>query len=257
MKTSLKAGLFGVLALASFAPVAQADDDAGPFTGSATLTSDYRFRGISASDRGAAVQGSVQYDHSSGLYANIWASTIDFNDEATYDSSVEVDFTAGYNHAFSDETSAGIKAVYYWYADADVPATFAEYNYWEFIANVEHDFGVASVSGEVAWSPDYFLETGNALAFTVGVAVPVLDSFAFFDGGLEASANVGHQSVEDYFAPDDGVNYVYWDVGATASWGIFAFDVRYVDTDLNLAECFGTENCEGGVVLSVTASLPE
>ena len=61
----------------------------------------------------------------------------------------------------------------------------------------------ASVSGEVAWSPDNFDETGDAVAFTGGVAVPVLDNFAFFDGGLEVSANVGHQSIEDDVAVDD------------------------------------------------------
>ena len=252
MTKTLKAGLFSALALASIAPAAQADDQGawGPFTAGVSLTSDYRFRGISQSDRDAAIQGWVQYDHSSGLFANIWMSNVDFNDAATYDSSIEVDLTAGYNYALSEQTGLGIKAVYYWYADADTPPGFGEYDYFEIIANASHDFGMAAVSGEVAWSPEYFGETGDAVAVTGGVSVPLMDSFAFFDGGLKASGQVGYQWL------DQGVDYFHYNVGATATWGIFDVDVRWVDTDLNKAECFATDNCDGGIVLSVTAALP-
>lgn len=252
MTKAWKAGLFGALALASIAPAAQADDEGawGPFTAGVSLTSDYRFRGISQSDRDAAIQGWVQYDHASGFFANIWASNIDFNDELSYDSSIEVDLTAGYNYALSEQTGLGIKAVYYWYADADTPPGLADYDYFEILGSVSHDFGKASVTGEIAWSPDYFQETGDALALTGGVSVPLMDSFAFFDGGLKASAQVGYQWL------DQGTDYFHYNIGATATWGIFDVDVRWVDTDLNKAECFGTDNCDGGVVLSVTAALP-
>lgn len=246
-----KAGLFGAIALASLAPVAQAaEGEWGPFTAGASLTSDYRFRGISQSSRDAAVQGWIQYDHSSGFYANIWASTIDFDDAATYDSGVEIDLTAGYIHQFSENTSLGVKAIYYWYADADTPPLAPDYDYWEFLANVTHDFGAAEIDVEVAWSPEFFAESGDAIALTGGVTVPILDSFAFFDGGLKASAAVGHQWL------DTGPDYLYWDIGATATWGLFDFDVRWHDTDLNTAQCGFTDNCEGGIVLSVTANLP-
>lgn len=246
-----KAGLFGALSFLTIAPAAQADEGAwGPFTAGATLTSDYRFRGNSNSNREAAVQGWVQYDHASGFFGNIWASTIDFEDEFTYDSSVEVDFTVGYNHMFSEKTGATVKAIYYWYADADVPAGMPEYDYFELAAALGHDFGVANVSGEIAWSPDFFGETGDAVALTGEVVVPILDSFLFFDGGLAASGHIGHQWV------DQGPDYLYYDLGATATWGIISVDLRWHDTDLNRAECSFTDWCEGGVVLSVSADLP-
>ncbi|MDZ4740999.1 MAG: TorF family putative porin [Alphaproteobacteria bacterium] len=251
MKTSMwKAGLFGVVSMASLAPLAQAEEGAwGPVTGGAALTSDYRFRGISQSDRDAAVQGWLQYDHASGFFFNVWASSIDFND-APIDSSVEVDFTAGYNFNLGPETTGSAKAVYYWYADADIPSGAPEYDYWELIGSVGHDFGKFSMTGEITYSPDYFLESGDAWALTGGVAVPVMDTFLFFTDGLEASAHVGHQ----WF--DAGVDYMYYDFGATASWGQFALDVRWVDADLNTSECGFTQNCEGGIVLTVSAELP-
>ena len=263
MKTKTwKAGLFGVLALASFAPVAHADGDAapawGPFTAGVALTSDYRFRGLSQADRDAAVQGWVQYDHASGFFGNIWGSYIDFNDGGVFttdDSNVEIDLTAGYNHSFSDKTSGTIKGVYYWYADADYLPGSNDYDYFELIASLSHDFGVAGVSGELAWSPDYFGESGDAVSLKGGVTYPVMDKFLFM-GALTASANLGYQWIDEngtFGTPD----YVYFDIGATAEWDLFAIDLRWVDTDLDNGECYGgTTLCEGGVVLTLTANLP-
>jgi uncharacterized protein (TIGR02001 family) len=260
MKTNMwTAGLIGALSLISIAPAAQADDEAGawaPFTAGMTLTSDYRFRGISNSNRDAAAQGWVQYDHASGFFGNIWASTIDFQDATplvpatNYDSTVEVDFTVGYNHAFSEQTSAGLKVVYYWYADADTPAGMPDYDYLDVIASASHAFGDIGVTGEVAWSPDNFAESGDAIAVTGGASYPIMDSFLFFEDGLEASAHAGYQWLD---GPGD---YFFYDIGATASWGIISVDVRWVSTDIDNIDCSLADNCEGGVVLSVSADLP-
>ena len=45
-------------------------------TANVGLTSDYRFRGVSQSNNGAAVQGGVDYAHSSGLYLGNWNSSV-------------------------------------------------------------------------------------------------------------------------------------------------------------------------------------
>lgn len=251
MKVStFKLGLLGVIAMSTLAPIAQAEDSPwGPITAGVSLTSDYRFRGVSQSDRDAAVQGWIQYDHASGFFANIWASSIDFND-APVDSNVEVDLSAGYNFKLGGDTNASVRALYYWYADADIQSGDPEYDYWEFAAGLEHSFGNVTVTGDLAYSPDFFNETGDAWALTGGASVPVLDSFAFFTGGLEASAHVGHQWI------DQGVDYLYYDFGATAKWEQFSVDLRWVDTDMNTAECGSVHNCDGGIVLSVSADLP-
>ncbi len=247
---SLKTALLGALAVACIAPAAQAADASGPFSGGVSLTSDYRFRGISQSDRDPALQGWVQYDHASGAFANVWFSTIDFNDEASYDSSVEVDLTAGYNFKLGENTGASVKAVYYWYADADTPAGDPEYDYWEFAVGATHDYGKVSVKAELAYSPDFFEERGDAWALSGGASVPVTDSFLFFTGGLTASANVGHQWL------DIGTDYLFYDIGVGTSWKNISLDLRWVDTDLNKAQCGTTDWCEGGLVVSVSAAFP-
>jgi uncharacterized protein (TIGR02001 family) len=269
MKTSLLAGMFGVLALASIAPLAHAEDEAGPFSAGVTLTSDYRFRGQSQTGREAAIQGYVQAEFA-GFFANVWASNIDFNDEAlgvtSDDSSIEIDFTLGYNYEISEKTAVGIKAVYYYYPDADyLPAVATEYDYFEALASIEHDFGVAGVSGEFAWSPDYFNETGTAYSVKGGVSVPIVDEFLFM-GALSASANVGYQWINsndlvgELYGRFGTPDYLYYDFGASAEWEIFTFDVRWVDTDIDEVDCFndgtsGTDLCEGGVVLTVSADF--
>ena len=145
--------------------------------------------------------------------------------------------------------------MYYWYPDADTPPAANDYDYFELIAGLSHDFGVAAVSGELAWSPDYFGESGDAVSLKGGVTYPVMDQFLFM-GALSASANVGYQWIDQnstFGTPD----YLYFDIGATAEWEIFAIDLRWIDTDLDNGECYaGTDLCEGGVVLTLTANLP-
>jgi uncharacterized protein (TIGR02001 family) len=240
--------VFAALASSSAADVAIADDEAeGPsLTSNVTLTSDYRFRGQSQTDRDGAAQGGVDYAHPSGLFAGIWASTIDFNDAAQ--SPAEVDFTAGYSHTFADETSASLALAYYWYPDSDP----ADYDYVELLGNAAHDFGSFALSADVTYSPDYSGGTGLAIGVAGGVQTPIT-----FDGidWLTASGQFGRQWIDDnalYGAPD----WYFYDFGLTATWEIFAFDLRYTDTDLSHAECFGgTDLCEGGVVASLTATL--
>jgi uncharacterized protein (TIGR02001 family) len=258
MKTSLKAGMLGLLALASLAPAVQA----AKFTGGAALTSDYRFRGQSQSDRGAAAQGWVQADLESGVFFNVWGSTIDFNDEANHDSSIEVDLTVGYSREIMEGTSATIKAVYYLYPDADTPADSADYDYFELLASVERDFGQAAVSAEFAWSPNYFFESGNAYSLKGGVSVPLMEKIGIM-GALTGSANLGYQWIEDNISSPPGEpgfygtdDFLYFDFGVSVGWEIFTIDLRWVDTDLETADCFGgLELCDGGVVLSLTADI--
>jgi uncharacterized protein (TIGR02001 family) len=45
-------------------------------TGSVALVSDYRFRGVSQSDKGFALQGGVNVNHESGVYAGFWGSNL-------------------------------------------------------------------------------------------------------------------------------------------------------------------------------------
>jgi len=60
--------------------------------------SDYRFRGVSQTSTGPAVQAGIDYAHSSGIYVGTWASNVswlkDFNGATTGD--YELDVYGGY-----------------------------------------------------------------------------------------------------------------------------------------------------------------
>jgi uncharacterized protein (TIGR02001 family) len=249
MKTRLlTAGLIGALSLAGTAVPAFADGEeaaaASPWSATLAVTSDYRFRGQSQTDRGVAVQGSIDFASESGFFAGVWASNIDFNDAG--DTSIEVDLYAGITTAVSESTEATFKVVYYAYPDQDNLAN--DYDYVEVLASLSHDFGGASVSGEIAWSPDYFAQTGSAVALTGTLEVPLAE-------WLSASGHLGYQWIDDeigYGTPD----YMYYDIGLSATWNILTFDVRYVDTDLDELECYGgLDLCEGGFVGTISVSF--
>lgn len=256
-------GLFGALSLAGLAQPALADGEeaAAPssgFSGTLALTTDYRFRGISQTDGGVALQGSIDYNHASGLFAGAWASNIDFKDGATYDLHIELDLYAGYNFSLSQATSGTIKAVYYAYPDADTPAGAADYDYIEVIGSLSRDFnGKATATLEYAWSSDYFAETGEFGALTGTLEVPLAETLWFFDGGLAGSAHAGYQWIDDnatYGVPD----YFYYDIGMSASVGMLTVDARWIDTDIDKAECVaGLDWCEGTFVLTGSISIGE
>ena len=62
-------------------------------TGTVTAVSDYDFRGITQTAQDPALQGSIDYTHSSGFYLGAWGSNVDFGD--CCDENVEVDVYAG------------------------------------------------------------------------------------------------------------------------------------------------------------------
>jgi len=257
---SWKAGLFAAVALMGTGvttSVARADGAWGPFTANIALTSDYRFRGISQSDTGAAVSGGIDYANN-GWFAGVWASSVDFQDSATKDAPAEVDIYGGYNYAWTDTTEVGLQARYYWYPDSGFSGT-AHYDYFELQGHVKHDFGKFQLAGEVDWSPDYFFESGTGVNAFATATVPLLKEWWIFDGGVAASGHVGYQWIDDnvqFGTPD----YLYWDLGVSATAGIFTFDARYIDTNLSSTDCFGggqfADWCKGEFVATVTVLLP-
>ena len=86
------------------------------------MYSDYIFRGISYSN-GPALQGGIDWAHSSGFYLGTWFSNLDpdlYRD--TYNASskgnhVETDFYAGYAHTFDNGFGINLLGNYYAYLE--------------------------------------------------------------------------------------------------------------------------------------------
>jgi hypothetical protein len=75
------------------------------FSGSATITSEYIFHGISETDDNPAVQGSFQYSHPVGFYAGVWGSNVaDYVSEG----SVEIDLYAGFMKEIAESLTSDL-----------------------------------------------------------------------------------------------------------------------------------------------------
>ncbi len=98
MKTT-QIALSALLALTALPSLAQhrAAAPAAPdytFTGNLGIFSDYRFRGISQTNKKPAIQGGVDFAHSSGIYLGNWNSNVD---SAMYNgANIEMDFYGGW-----------------------------------------------------------------------------------------------------------------------------------------------------------------
>jgi uncharacterized protein (TIGR02001 family) len=228
-----------VLALSAgaFAVSAHAEEQIGDFALSANvgMVSDYVFRGISQSDEQPAVQGGFDVTHSSGLYAGIWGSNVDFNDGD--EAHIETDLYAGYAGEY-EGFSYDIGGIYYAYPGAD---SDLDYDFFEVAGAIGYDFDVAALSGSINYSPDYFGGTGDAVYYAAALDVPLPYDFSF-------SAHAGHQTI------DDAEDYTDWSLGL--GYSVYGFDLSlaYYETDLDEPdEC--ADGCDARVVFGVSKSF--
>jgi uncharacterized protein (TIGR02001 family) len=190
----------------------------------AAVTTNYVFRGISQSGANPAVQAGLDYAFGdTGLAIGTWASSIDFgNTGAGSDAApVEWDLYGSYTLAITDAFSLVGGGIAYIYPST---ATGAQFNWFEIYGGLSYNFGVASVSGRVYYSPDYVNLSTSQIYFTGGVSVPVTDWLAL-------NGNIGYTTLDHAVFPviED---YLDWNLSAVATLGNFSLTVGYTDTDL-------------------------
>jgi uncharacterized protein (TIGR02001 family) len=114
------------LALLSSVPAFAQEEPAGPVTvsGSVALVSDYRFRGVSQTDKGMAVQGGITVTHESGAYVGTWASNL--SGWGTFGgSNMELDLFGGYAIPLGGAT-LDVGLTWYMYPSGADKTDFAE-----------------------------------------------------------------------------------------------------------------------------------
>lgn len=220
-------------AIALSAPAFAQDEAeaAGPISvsGGVAVVSDYRFRGVSLSDKDFAVQPFLTISHESGLYAGVWGSNI--ADNAGDD--VEVDLYAGFSGG--EELTYDIGATYYLYPGV------SSFNYVEFTGKLGSTVGPANVGVQLSYVPSQD-NTGNNdniyFGTNANIAVPntpisIVASMGVEDGAFTA----GNEKVD-------------WSLGLTAAVSGFTLGASYVDT--NRRSVFAFKDSTAGVVFSVS-----
>ena len=134
MKNKILALLLTLVTLPAFAGV----------DGYLGYSSDYMWRGASQSSGNAAMQGELKVSNG-GLYGGVWASEVDFGDEATY----EMDLFLGYELMVSDKFSVDVGVIQYNWDKGydDVEEMFAKvhlknvsFSYYVDIEDTDRDF---------------------------------------------------------------------------------------------------------------------
>ncbi|MEP7350186.1 MAG: TorF family putative porin [Sphingorhabdus sp.] len=212
-----------------FAQDAAAEEASGPITitGGIAVVSDYRFRGVSLSDKDFAVQPYLTVKHESGFYVGVWGSNLAEN----AGDDVEVDLYAGF--AGGDAVTYDIGATYYVYPGV------SSFNYVELTGKLGTTVGPATIGGQVSYVPSQD-NTGNSdniyVATNAAIAIPetpltIVGSVGFEDGAF------GNEKID-------------WTVGLTANVEGFTLGATYVDTDRN--STFAFKDSKAGVVFSVS-----
>jgi uncharacterized protein (TIGR02001 family) len=215
---------------------------AGPahagLSGNVAAVSDYRFHGISQSDRGPAVQGSVAYDHATGLFAGLFASTVEFS--GVFQADVETFVQAGIARRVRPELSWELGGGCYYYPDANL-----DWNYCEFFLAA----GWREATARVHYTPDY-LNGGASAAYLEVNARHALN---------ERTALLGHIG---FWRSEGGGRLANprsrFDVrvGVTFDLGVANLEISAVATDIPSSECpAGPNNCKAGALVAVSRSF--
>lgn len=171
-------------------------------SGSVSLLSDYRYRGVSLTGNRPAIQASVVYDDASGAYAGGFASNVRFASGA----SLQAVGFAGYATRFGR-------------VDADVGVSGSHFTRPGYLDYGELHAGLAfeGLATRVSWAPTYFGDDKGSVYLELDASHALAGPFHVF-----AHAGVLHRH-------RDGYRYASADTIADASAGIGAtFDATSV-----------------------------
>jgi len=102
-------------AAASALPTSASAEDKLSLTGNAAVVSDYRYRGITQTRFGPALQVGADLGLPNGLYAGVWATNIKWIKDAGAKGSSEVDLYGGYKTEIAKDVVADVGLLRYQY----------------------------------------------------------------------------------------------------------------------------------------------
>jgi len=223
MLAALLASAFGAMpsAYAEEAAAAPAAAPASPHTLSTNIGffTDYTFRGISYTRERGAVQGGIDYSHSSGFYLGVWGTNV--NNEALYGNTVEVDVYGGYLRSLTDDLSVNVGFLQFFYPDSNHPGAGTAYkggspNTTELNAaltykyiTLKHSYAITNFFGiDNKYGGDGDTRGSGYTELNFNYKLPVAD--------LNLALHVGRQTVHNY----SQANYTDWLVGVNKDFSI-------------------------------------
>jgi uncharacterized protein (TIGR02001 family) len=231
--------LSGGVALA--APAPPAPKPIGPCAGvylSAAGLSDYRFDGVSESNRAPTWQFTAYCYRNDGFFAGTTFTGVDFED--TPRTHFEADWYVGRQTQWR---GAKVTATLLYASFPDKRAPGPSYDIVEPQLQVSRAFKRLTLGALASWETSI---SGDGQEWHVKASAAYAVA-----SWLSLSGNAGR-----FFAAR-GADHDYdaWDVGATATWRRFSLDARYARTDRPLSQCFFTDWCKPGPSVSLSYRL--
>jgi uncharacterized protein (TIGR02001 family) len=228
--------VLALLGMVGAAGVAMAEETSPhTLTGNVSLTSDYIFRGISQTGGDPAIQGGLDYAHSSGFYVGTWASNVGWiEDYQGYDSgNIEIDLYGGFRSGIGETgLSYDLGIIGYFYpgnengvTQADTTEIYAAMG-WKWFT-IKYSY---ALSDEVFGfgKPTGAFDADGSSYLDISASLPVGET------GLTLGAHWGTFNFEGYDAQD----YDDWKVSATYDMGKLGkmmsgvtLGIAYSDTD--------------------------
>jgi uncharacterized protein (TIGR02001 family) len=257
-KTLTLLATLAAAAAPSLASAQAAAPAASPLTGNFTLTSDYRFRGLSQSFKLPAVQGGIDWAHESGFYLGNWNSSVSGN-QYPNGASLEMDFYGGYKFPVGKDVVVDVGGLYFYYPGAffngfspDKP----KFDHFELYVGAT----MGPLSGKVFYGLTDFFGLDDTVGGRDSKGATYLDlnySTEIFPK-TTLGLHVGYQYVPNY---DD---FDYWDykIGLTYDWTGWLLSAAIVGTTAEKSIYFATDGSgkiknigETGLVLSITKTF--
>ncbi|KMS53475.1 hypothetical protein V474_22435 [Novosphingobium barchaimii LL02] len=253
MNSRLFAGVAGLAAAfaATTTPAMAQEEVPSEFTvaGTVALVSDYRFRGVSQSDKELAVQGGVSVTHASGFYVGTWASNL--SGWGTFGgSNTELDIYGG----FATEVTSGVTLdaglTWYMYPGGSDITDFAEP-----YVKLSGEVGPGKLLVGVAYAPKqealgrWYL-SADSYATGIPDAPGAKSDNLYIWGDASASipttpvtlkAHLGYSNGNSGLGPNGTSvaptgSYMDWMLGADVAVGPVTLGVAYIDTDITKSE---------------------
>jgi len=209
---------------------------AAEVSGAITLTSQYIYRGQALSDGNPAVQAGIDIDFDSGWFAGAWGSSIEVNTPGGR-LDTEFDYYLGYHFAVTPELETSLSLLRYSYPGQ---SDYFDYDYTELLLSATlHD----RYSIEFGYSDSVYGFDAIGRHLELRSEWPLRNAWIL-------SAGIGYNDIEDMGTS----NYLYWDLGASARWSRFIFDLRWYDNETPRG-IFSGRSAESQLVVSVSVGF--
>jgi uncharacterized protein (TIGR02001 family) len=228
-------------------------------TANVGLFSNYLYRGISQTGTKPAIQGGMDYAHSSGLYAGVWGSNISWLSDAGVadNASLELDTYAGFKSGFADDFSYDVGFLRYNY-----PGTYA-------VGATKADTN--EIYGALGWKwliAKYSHSLGDTFGMLNAKGTSYIElnaSYSIADTGVALGAHFGKQTykgttADALAAAGTTATYTDYKLSASKDFSGYVLGLAYSSTNAKTGAgqfyyALGNDLGKGTAVLSLTHAM--